>query len=513
MPDEPFPKKSYREIASALLGEAGAGVGGRTALTDDAVGSVVRTLMETFARELTVAYEQLDFVYRAAYLDTAEGAALDNVVALLGIERRRAGDLVGSVEFSRLLAAEADIAIPAGTRVAGAKAPVVETVREVMLRAGDRVVRVDVRSIEADPKVAQVEHGALTLMPRPIVGIERVGNATPLLRRSQPEDDAALRDRARAAVRRSQAGTVAGLEAAVRAAGVQQVEIFEDLVGAPGEVRIVMGDLDMPPELRDQVLRAVAETRPAGVRVTANLAIPVKVRVSLVLELSRTLPPEEQEALRQKVLADLRTFVGQLRIGEPLRLARLRGVLAADPRVAGVAETDIQAFAGEERVRRTPGSGGDIPVGAEERILLDGGDGAPRIELRAPGVRVDAELPLLQDRDQARSAVERAASEALTTRLAAVATEQGRIAARREAGERVDDLVLTMKSLTEALRASLAAANLADSVNLDKLRVDVVHERDARVVVLAADGASKEDRLGPGETPRLGTVAAKPVGA
>jgi uncharacterized phage protein gp47/JayE len=509
MPDEPFPRKSYREIAAALLGEAGAGAGGRTALTDDSVGSVVRTLMETFARELAVAYEQLDFVYRAAYLDTAEGAALDNVVALLGIERRRAGDLVGSVEFARLLPAEADIAIPAGTRVAGAKAPVVETVREVVLRAGDRAVRADVRSIDADPKVAQVEPGALTLMPRPIAGIERVGNATPLLRRSQPEDDAALRDRARSAVRRSQAGTVAGLEAAVRAVGVQQVELFEDLAGAPGEVRIVIGDPDVPPELRDQVLRAVAENRPAGVRVTANLATPVKVRIGVVLELSRTLPPEEQEALRQKVLGDIRAFIGQLRISEPLRLARMRGVLAADPRVAGVAETDIQAFAGEARVRRTPGSGGDIPVGTAERILLDEGEGAPRVELRAPGVRVDAELELLAGRDQARPGVERAVSEALAARLAAAATEQARIAARREAGERVDDLVLTMTSLAEAVRASLAAANLADAVKLDGLCVAVVHERDARVVILGPDGVG-EDRLGAGEMPRLGTVTAKP---
>src|SRR3954463_10767416 len=119
MPADPFRKKDFHDIVDALLATAAAGEGGRTALTDVSAGSVVRTLMESFARELAVCYEQLDIVYRYAYLDTAAGVALDNVVALLGLERQRAGFLVGAVEFSRLLPAEADIAIPAGTLVAG----------------------------------------------------------------------------------------------------------------------------------------------------------------------------------------------------------------------------------------------------------------------------------------------------------------------------------------------------------------------------------------------------------
>ena len=102
-----FLKKGFAEVVDALLADIGSGMGGRLALTDANEGSVVRTLAEAFARELAVCYEQLDSVYRNAYLDSASGPALDNVVALLGmvlfeLARRRFarqwGDVQGQIE-------------------------------------------------------------------------------------------------------------------------------------------------------------------------------------------------------------------------------------------------------------------------------------------------------------------------------------------------------------------------------------------------------------------------------
>jgi hypothetical protein len=61
----------------------------------------VRTLAEAFARELAVCYQQLRKVYQHGFLDTAEGVALDHVVALLGMNRQRAGHLEGLVTFRR----------------------------------------------------------------------------------------------------------------------------------------------------------------------------------------------------------------------------------------------------------------------------------------------------------------------------------------------------------------------------------------------------------------------------
>ena len=76
----------------------------RPRLTDRNPGSVVRTLAESFAREYAVLSRQLELVYRGAFLDTAEGRDLDQVVALVGVERRTPDVRVGR---GRVLALDA----------------------------------------------------------------------------------------------------------------------------------------------------------------------------------------------------------------------------------------------------------------------------------------------------------------------------------------------------------------------------------------------------------------------
>jgi hypothetical protein len=91
---------------------------------------------------------QLESVYRAGFLDTAEGRDLDQLVTLVGVARRTRTHAVGTVIFSRSTLAVADIAIPAGTRLSTAEAPVVvfETTEPQTLRRihqlRDSIVRV-----------------------------------------------------------------------------------------------------------------------------------------------------------------------------------------------------------------------------------------------------------------------------------------------------------------------------------------------------------------------------------
>ena len=58
-------------------------------LTDLNVGSVTRTMLETIAREMAMVYLDLDFVYKSAFIDSAEGGSLDRVVALVGVSASR----------------------------------------------------------------------------------------------------------------------------------------------------------------------------------------------------------------------------------------------------------------------------------------------------------------------------------------------------------------------------------------------------------------------------------------
>jgi uncharacterized phage protein gp47/JayE len=243
MSDErPFLKKTFAGIVDDALSNLRSGHGGRVVLDDATEGSVLRTLVEAFARELAVCYEQLEAVYEAGYLDTAEGPALERVVELLGVERHQAGWLEGDVVFGRATPAPFDIDIPAGTLVAGKGVQAFETLAQATLALGQTEVRVPVRSLVPEGKA--VDPGKLSVLNRPILGIERVTNPGVLLPRREPETDQDLRGRARHAVRGGRTATIAALEQAVRAIGIVDVQVVED-PAQPGRVDVVLADLDI----------------------------------------------------------------------------------------------------------------------------------------------------------------------------------------------------------------------------------------------------------------------------
>jgi len=90
-------------------------------ITDFNAGSVAGTLVRAMSREFKLLYEQMDQAYRRAFIDYAQGAALDNVVALLGVERRQALPAQGEVTFWLKKAGRNDVAIARGIRVADAR--------------------------------------------------------------------------------------------------------------------------------------------------------------------------------------------------------------------------------------------------------------------------------------------------------------------------------------------------------------------------------------------------------
>jgi uncharacterized phage protein gp47/JayE len=502
MPAEPFAKKEFQAIVNDLLGASSGDSGGRAGLGDANAGSVIRTLMEAFGRELALCYEQLDVVWRAGYIETAEGQALDNVVALLGLERQRAGFLVGAVEFSRGQPAEADIAIPAGTLIAGRGVAPAETTRDATLVKGDRAVRVDVQSVQPSADGKPVPAGALVLMPRPIAGIEAVTNTLALVQRQKPETDAELRARARNTVRRAHTGTKASLETAVRTCGVANVRVIDsadDPTAPPATVSVVIGDIDVSDETLQAVYAAVRDVRPAGIRVTVNKATAISVRIDATLDLTRDVPPADQQAMRERLIADLKAYFGQLAVGEMLRIAKLRAVLTADDRVASAEATGAQLI--EPWIGRVPVGAsallrsGDLQVEASQRVALYTEEGYPRIVLRVPGLRIDLELAL-PDTDVARRAdVEQGAAAALA-RLADALRQELNQATRQQAsggaGALPDIGYDRVWAAVQPLRPTT-------------LRITVVHERNGRVAVLTTTG--QRDPIEAGDQPRAGVAS------
>lgn len=115
-------------------------------ITDVNPGSVVRTIIESIAVEMGFLYTQLDAVYESSFIDTAEGQALDLVVAMLGVSRKPAEHAAGDVTFGRhsepqLLEVPNEAIVFDGNEAHALKNSMVKAIKSIEGQAGGTVVR------------------------------------------------------------------------------------------------------------------------------------------------------------------------------------------------------------------------------------------------------------------------------------------------------------------------------------------------------------------------------------
>lgn len=337
MSEQPqFLKKTHATIVDELLRDLADPSGGRVALTDTTEGSVVRTLVEAFARALAVAYEQIGAVYRLGYLESADGKALDQVVALVGLTRQRGGHAEGFLRLSRTNPAPADIRVPAGTLVAGRNVPPVETLSDAVLLAGARFVLVRAASVE--PTRTPIAAAGLDQLVRPIHGLDAVTNPGEFPVAPEPETDAELRARARFSLRRGQLGTCDGIAAAVRSLGVRSVRVAEMQPERPGRVDVIVGDTDLDPDTIAALEDAIDDARPAGVRVTLRVAEAVPVVIVVKPILARPAVADDEARIRGELEAQIRSYLAALDPDEPVVLAKLRALIQNHPEIRKLAQ-------------------------------------------------------------------------------------------------------------------------------------------------------------------------------
>jgi uncharacterized phage protein gp47/JayE len=246
-------------------------------LTDRNPGSVLRTLAESFAREYAVLSRQLEQVYDGAFVATAEGRDLDQVAALVGVERRTQLFAVGEVVFSRTTPAPGDILIEEGTRISSSDVPpvTVATTEARRLRTGNLSVAVPVQA-EVSGAAGVAPANRLVVIHRPILGITRVTNPEPLAFRGGTETDAALRRRVARALEgagRSTPGAIVSALLAVDGIREQDVAVQEDHVAFPGVVKVIVA-ADLDETRRRQAAALIDDVRPAGIRILHNLDVP-----------------------------------------------------------------------------------------------------------------------------------------------------------------------------------------------------------------------------------------------
>ena len=170
-----FEPKKFNELYEAMRAHT-------TVLTDFEVGSVTRTMYESFAYEMGLLYQKMQPVYQSAFIDSAEGAHLDQVVAVLGILRGLPDFSVGEVLFIRDKG-NAEVSIPAGTLVATEDTPekpkkVYQTVESAVLAQNQTEVTVKAQALERGEE-QDAPADTVVVMPRPIPASNRSTTRSP----------------------------------------------------------------------------------------------------------------------------------------------------------------------------------------------------------------------------------------------------------------------------------------------------------------------------------------------
>lgn len=334
-----------------------------TLLNDLYVGSVTRTLAESVGLEISRLYAQLEAVYNAGFINTATGSSLNNVVALLGIDRIRAGRFECEMEFSRATGSRGSISIPRGTRVMTEDGNVeYETIAEVTVQNGQVKAKVKARDVEEN--TSGVEANALTVIAKPIAGIVGVTNLSSASIASEDENDIELRERAKSFLHGSERATLTAIQEAVVRQGVQ-ADVYE-VVGQPGFVEVAPHVEEMTDELKLRVEKAIYDAKPAGVVVTLLKKVsPTKINLRLRIETNTSLLEDELRGIQDSIRQQTEDYFSSLPVKENGSVNKVIGL------VLGIADVQDMQILDVTDVTDTPldFSSGSLGLAGQTTLL------------------------------------------------------------------------------------------------------------------------------------------------
>jgi hypothetical protein len=301
----------------------------RSPLTDINVGSVTRTLGEAIGREIGTVYQQINLAYRSGFIDSAEGKALDFVVAILGVTRKTKQFAVGLVTFFRDLAVEGNITIPQGTELATAKGDAVfQTTEPRTLQRGQARIDAPVRAADKfKGEAGKVDAGKITSLAQIIAGVARVSNFEATFLAAEDETDEELRQRARAALRGLGKATITSLMRAVFENRAKLMEISDPNTPGgertPGKVSMLV---ETEPPRFPSLVAAVNDVRAAGVQVTIEARF-VFVTPRLVVNITPGLTGQGKSKIVNDIITALQEYFESLPTDAPATGTELLAVI------------------------------------------------------------------------------------------------------------------------------------------------------------------------------------------
>lgn len=296
-------------------------------------GSIVRTLLETIAFEMSLTYQHLQSIYDSAFLETSGGRSLEKVVALVGLKRLASGHPVAKIRFERQASSAGRITIPAGTVLTDDSGNRYLTQEELILEPGETTR--EVMAAGETTGTAEVEAGKLDRAELVIAGIEAVSNPQPARRLSQAETDEELRRRAKGAFQGVARGTLDALRFHLLSLDeVKDVTITEEPNGVPGEVKVDVAFFQETPEAAALVAERIRQVKPAGIRVVTGAALRRRVNIRIQMTLAGAgVGGAELTAIRTELESRLVPALNATPPGGTVRQAKLVSLAMEDPRI------------------------------------------------------------------------------------------------------------------------------------------------------------------------------------
>jgi uncharacterized phage protein gp47/JayE len=427
-------------------------------VTDLNVGSVVRTLVETVSLELALMYQQLDQVYKSAFVGTANGSSLDEVVRLVGVTRTPGGAPAVVLTFTRQAgAATARLTVPAGTAVTDAKGNRYRTADDLDLEPGELGRTVIAFGESAATPVADA--AALTRLEVAIVGIASVTNDKPAYVLDSPEADDDLRRRARRALHSAVRGTLDSLVTAVEnVPGVQRVTATEP-ADRPGVVHLDVAYSNETDTAKQAVADAILAFRPAGIKVEDGPAarVPLTVNVAMTIAGAVALSSSDAAALQTTISTAIGGYLTSIPPGGQIRRARLSSLAMQDPRVADATIALSWPGGSGEELSLPDGQVASIDHIGFAPLALEAGTTA------TGSSTVDATLPVVLGAGTAAAAVTTAVTAALTVYLGARDPQKSLTVASLAIAIRDDSLFTLVRSgVTLTVRSGGRFVQLTD---------------------------------------------------
>jgi uncharacterized phage protein gp47/JayE len=226
-------------------------------------------------------------------------------------------------------------------------------------------VEVEIRALEPGQQ-GNVIAGAITLMPKPPIGVEHVVNRSNLEGGADREDDEVFRSRAKKALEFAGKATIGSLRTALQSIeGIQSPPMIrENPDGIPGLVKVVLEGGE-----EKDILKVIEDTRAAGVRVEFFRPKVVSLDFYITVVAGKriaTAAGPSIESLRSLINGKIKDFVFSLEIGEELVYNQLLSTVLTLEGLSDLKQMVIEVY--REGLKSQSSSNENISVTEDERL-------------------------------------------------------------------------------------------------------------------------------------------------